>query len=722
MNGSDILNQLTGMHKKSRNKSNSCSGSMLEATFHGLVRGISADREARLWAQGITSWNDLEKSLRVQGQLFDQLDEDAGESKFGLIRKAFQNEDASYFSQALDSREQYRIALAYPHRTVFLDIETTGLSRYYDHITLVGWSYKDRYNVFVQGQSDEAFRKVLQDAAAIVTFNGSLFDLPFLREAYPDIVTPPAHIDLRFLAKRVDLSGGQKAVEELLGFRRPEDIQQVKGETAPLLWHRYRRGSLDALKLLIEYNHWDIEGMKFIFDHVVARLVAERGAPPSLRRHLPRFSPSARDSRSQRMGSTRDKVRRLKLQPYEGRTGPAVTLDGLGLKRGTDPLRVVGIDLTGSEARPSGWCLLAGSDAVTRVLGSDDKLVADTIAARPHLVSIDSPLSLPYGRLAVSDDDPGRDEYGIMRHCERVLKRRGINVYPALIPSMQKLTARGIALASRFRSLGLPVIESYPGAAQDIMGIPRKRASLDMLCEGLAEFGVRGAYQTEQLTHDELDAITAAVVGVFFWSGKFESLGSEDEEALIIPDLKADAQSWRDRVVFGISGPIAAGKTTAAHYLESLGFTYTRYSMVLEQMLKLEGMETGRDALQEYGDRVHRERGQRWLGRKLLASLPKVGNAVIDGLRFPDDHSFLAEVVGPGFRHIYVDAPEELRKSRFESRQGSLASFAHAQAHPVEQKVGAMRDLAHRVVINEGSPDGLNSQLAKLISENIAEG
>ena len=68
-----------------------------------------------------------------------------------------------------------------------------------------------------------------------------------------------------------------------------------------------------------------------------------------------------------------------------------------------------------------------------------------------------------------------------MRECERMLKRRGINVYPCLIPSMQKLTRRGIDLAEKFRKLGIPVIESYPGAAQDIVGIPRKRAGLKYL-------------------------------------------------------------------------------------------------------------------------------------------------------------------------------------------------------------------------------------------------
>ena len=109
------------------------------------------------------------------------------------------------------------------------------------------------------------------------------------------------------------------------------------------------------------------------------------------------------------------------------------------------------------------------------MVATDEEMVARIVAISPALVSIDSPLSMPFGRVRVEDDDPGRLEFGIMRRCERELKRRGINVYPCLLPSMQSLTRRGMRLASRLRRLGLPVIESYPGAAQDIMRHPSQR-------------------------------------------------------------------------------------------------------------------------------------------------------------------------------------------------------------------------------------------------------
>ena len=92
-------------------------------------------------------------------------------------------------------------------------------------------------------------------------------------------------------------------------------------------------------------------------------------------------------------------------------------------------------------------------------------------------------------------------------------------------------------LADEFRRRGCNVIESYPGAAQDIMRIPRKGSSLAELAQGLANFGIRGRFITEPCSHDELDAITSAVVAHFYLAGEYEGLGDEREAQLIVPKI-----------------------------------------------------------------------------------------------------------------------------------------------------------------------------------------
>jgi uncharacterized protein YprB with RNaseH-like and TPR domain/predicted nuclease with RNAse H fold/dephospho-CoA kinase len=627
-------------------------------------------------------------------------------------QRALEAEDADFFAHSLPRQEHHRIALGFPAKTLFLDIETTGLSTYYDTITLVGWSIDSQYQVYIKGAQEEPLRHALANAKAIVTFNGALFDLPFLRHEFSDIKIPAAHVDLRFFARRFGLRGGQKAIEKELGFSRPEHLQDMAGEAAPLLWHKYKQGDISALKLLISYNHADVEGMKHIFDAVMERLV-EKQDLPAWGRSFYRFSVHGSEPpkwEAEVIGSSDGNVQ---LRPYEGKTGPAITLSDLDL--GIKPMKVVGIDLTGSESRPSGWCLLDGSFAVTQRIGADEDIIRATMETGPSLVSIDSPLSLPIGRITVTDDDPGRKMYGITRYCERVLKKRGINVYPSLIQSMQALTARGIRLARRFRELGIPVIESYPGAAQDIINIPRKRADLGLLKKGLNDFGLKGRFVDELVSHDELDAITSAIVGLFFISGRFEGLGNEEEEYLIIPDIDPEKNPWKKRKVIGLSGPISSGKTTAGKHLESLGFNYGRYSLVLKNLLQERGKPVTRESLQQIGEEIYKEPGQRWLCRELIKRMPEAGDLVIDGLRHPEDHSFLVETFGPDFLHIHIDAPESIRLKRYVADEGTKDEFLAAIAHPVEANIPKLAGLAHEVVRNTGTLEVFLSEILRIV-------
>lgn len=179
-------------------------------------------------------------------------------------------------------------------------------------------------------------------------------------------------------------------------------------------------------------------------------------------------------------------------------------------------MRVVGIDLTGSQERWSGLATLDGNRLIEATrLKSDLAIQEYVLDYSPDVVSIDSPLSLP--------EDPNK----IYRDCELELKRRGIGVYWCLLPSMKALTMRGISLANRLREKNIAVIESYPGAAQDILNIPRKSKGVKELASALAEYGILGNLE---VTHDELDAVTAAIVGTLYLKGDYEALG-----CLILP-------------------------------------------------------------------------------------------------------------------------------------------------------------------------------------------
>ena len=65
----------------------------------------------------------------------------------------------------------------------------------------------------------------------------------------------------------------------MLGIRRPDDIVEVDGAQAVILWYEYISRRTDAGRQLVRYNHADVEGMKGVFDATVARM-AEPGESP----------------------------------------------------------------------------------------------------------------------------------------------------------------------------------------------------------------------------------------------------------------------------------------------------------------------------------------------------------------------------------------------------------------------------------------------------------
>jgi predicted nuclease with RNAse H fold len=67
------------------------------------------------------------------------------------------------------------------------------------------------------------------------------------------------------------------------------------------------------------------------------------------------------------------------------------------------PLVIVGVDLAGSPRRPTGVCVLRGVKARTRIAFTDEEILAWIAQARPDLVPIDAPLSLPAGRTTIHD-------------------------------------------------------------------------------------------------------------------------------------------------------------------------------------------------------------------------------------------------------------------------------------------------------------------------------
>ncbi len=194
--------------------------------------------------------------------------------------------------------------------------------------------------------------------------------------------------------------------------------------------------------------------------------------------------------------------------------------------------KVVGIDLAGSERRSTGICILEGRKANVRVVHTDDEIL-EAVGENAQVVAIDAPLSLPRGRCCLRDDCQcaGRAHFRI---CDLELRRMKIKFFPITLGPMRQLTVRGMALKGKLEERGFRVFETYPGAAQDIWGIPRHKDPRG-LKEGLKRFKVQGNWSKPGVTNDELDALTCALVAREHMRRNTITTGDPEEGLMILP-------------------------------------------------------------------------------------------------------------------------------------------------------------------------------------------
>jgi len=187
---------------------------------------------------------------------------------------------------------------------------------------------------------------------------------------------------------------------------------------------------------------------------------------------------------------------------------------------------IMGIDLAGSPHRPTGLCFLREMEVSTQLAYENREIISLIKEKKPYLVAIDAPLSLPVSHSSNKNKVS-------LRACDEELRRRRIPFFPPTLGPMRQLTERGKWLRKKIEAMGIKVIEVYPGAAQDIWGLPRARREAAKLRLGLQKMGLKGL--KKKMTAHELDAVTAALVGYYYLQGKTEGIGASEEGLIILP-------------------------------------------------------------------------------------------------------------------------------------------------------------------------------------------
>ena len=235
---------------------------MIEHTF-SILSGIGEKKERAFWRRGVLTWeNFLNSETQVsatQKALWDDTINEATERH--------EDDDAEYFSNLLPKTEHWRLFDKFRDSVVCLDIESNG--RPADtggYTTVVGLYDKKGYASFVHGENMDvqAIQDRIDESKILVTFYGSVFDIPFMEKTLPGFKLNILHFDLCFGLKRLGIKGGLKKIEPQFGIERDESTEGLDGYAAVLLWRRARRGDKGARDLLVAYNKEDTENLMHI--------------------------------------------------------------------------------------------------------------------------------------------------------------------------------------------------------------------------------------------------------------------------------------------------------------------------------------------------------------------------------------------------------------------------------------------------------------------------
>jgi uncharacterized protein YprB with RNaseH-like and TPR domain len=256
---------------------------MLCSTFQ-LAPGIGPTRERALWRYGVACWSDYDGPPSAALKSIDRVLRTGIDAASAALAKG----DIAAIAALLPQGEHWRLFDTFANGVAYLDIETCDDVVGRAGISAIGVVDRQGPRLFLAGRDLEQFPERARDWSLLVTFNGSSFDLPLLRRAFPEWQPPLAHVDLRHALGRLGHRGTLKQLEEwlpALHLERPEPLRRLNASGASALYHRGQNGDREALRTFAEYNLYDAVNLRtlmaYTYNGLVERLCART---PTLRR------------------------------------------------------------------------------------------------------------------------------------------------------------------------------------------------------------------------------------------------------------------------------------------------------------------------------------------------------------------------------------------------------------------------------------------------------
>ncbi|MEA2696825.1 MAG: uncharacterized protein QOI66_1096 [Myxococcales bacterium] len=264
---------------------------MLTSTFQ-LARGVGPRREQQLWRDGITSWRQFPEAptVALSARADSLLRAALLDAETALTRG-----DCDRLAALLPSGEHWRLFSTFGDDAAYLDIETGDDDWGRSFISAIGIWDREGPRFLLAGRDLALFPALSRWWSMLVTFNGLSFDVPVLRQAFPDWQPPGCHVDLRHLLARLGHHGGLKAIERkisALNLARPPHLAGIDGWDASRLFRHGQRGDRRALRLFAEYNLYDVVNLRTLMAYAYNAMVDRHAdETPALRSWLQSWAP-----------------------------------------------------------------------------------------------------------------------------------------------------------------------------------------------------------------------------------------------------------------------------------------------------------------------------------------------------------------------------------------------------------------------------------------------
>ncbi len=178
-------------------------------------------------------------------------------------------------------------------------------------------------------------------------------------------------------------------------------------------------------------------------------------------------------------------------------------------------MKSIGIDLAGFPKNPTGVAIMeTGGKVKSMICHEDEEILKIIYEENPDIIAIDAPFSFP--------------KKGYFRKSEIELKKDGFNPLSPLFRGMRPLVERAEKLVKTLREKNYNVIEVLSSAIRKILMVN--------------DVTIKKKYP--YASKDEIDAILCALTGKLFLEGKTKSYGSEENDKIVLPEIKKRKEKY----------------------------------------------------------------------------------------------------------------------------------------------------------------------------------